>query len=104
LTNNHDAAKVINTSLEVMRHFLLNKNKKASFGFSGAASLEENENLETKRFRIYRKIMENLFSPTNFFHYQLPERNIYLLVNRLNSDPKLLIETLTEILRQHYVF
>jgi hypothetical protein len=53
LTNNHDAAKVINTSLEVMRHFLLNKNKKASFGFSGAASLEENENLETKRFHIY---------------------------------------------------
>jgi len=88
LTNLNNATKVISTCIKIMLSFY-EKNQIASFGFIGANLLTESIS-NTKRFRIYKKIMENLFSPVRFHHYNIPSKSAYLLLNKSNSEPKLL--------------
>lgn len=105
LTNSHDAPAIINTCLEVMR-LKLKENPKASFGFTGAPLESEKSEADgpTKRFRVYKRIMENLFPPQRFAHYQLERSSIYLLINRNSGEPQKLAEWATEMLRQNYEF
>ncbi len=105
LTNSYDAPAIINTSLEVMG-YKLKENPNASFGFTGAPleSETDEKGKPTKRFRVYKRIMENLFSPERFAHYQLEQSSIYLLINRNAEDPQELANWATEMLRQNYEF
>ncbi len=103
LTGFFDAPAIINTCLKVMAE-LLETCPNASFGFTGAPLLSDKVDQPTKRFRVYRRIMENLFSPSTFIHYQLPEKNIYLLVNRKNLDPQSLVDWISGILNENYEF
>jgi hypothetical protein len=105
MTNFYDAPVVINTCLEIMR-YKLNENPRASFGFTGAPLESEKDDVTkpTKRFRLYKRIVENLFSPERFVHYQVEQANIYLLINRTSESPQELANWATEMLRQNYEF
>jgi hypothetical protein len=75
---------------------LYQKNPYRCFAFIGAASAAEAKN-DTKRFRLYKKIMEAIFSPQNFKHFQHPKSSAYLMLNKLyaknNPDLREKIET-----------
>jgi len=79
LTKKNDAQGCIRTCIEIMlsRYKLDNK---VSFGFIGANLLGESIN-NTKRFRIYKQVMENFFSPIKFSHYSNPNDSTYLMLN-----------------------
>jgi len=79
LTKNNDVQGCVRTCIEIMLSLLMN-NPKTSYGFIGANLVGENPN-NTKRFRVYRQVMENLFSPLRFTHYSLQEESVYLMLN-----------------------
>lgn len=96
-TNQNKATRVIKTCVNVML-YMYNKDHFASFGFIGAASSDEGVAC-TQRFRIYRKLFENLFSPPFFQHIALPLQSLYLIANmnisatsakKLNDNIKLM--------------
>lgn len=86
-TGHFDAARVIATCIEIMMD-LYRKNPYSSFAFVGSNSIDETEN-NTQRFRIYRKVMENFFSPIHFAHYSFPPKSVYMMLNRDSSEANL---------------
>lgn len=74
MTNTYDATRKIATCIDIMLEFL-EANPYSSFGFVGANNLGEGKNT-TKRFRVYRKVMTNFFSPISFEHIEWPERAV----------------------------
>ncbi len=87
-TDYHDATRVITTCIEIMLYFY-RKFPLASFGFIGANSVGESKK-NTKRYRIYRRLMENFFSPIHFSHHYYEDGSAYLLLNRANTTENLL--------------
>jgi len=85
LTNLKQATRVIRTCIEIMLYFIDKKNPWASFIFIGA-QLQEESTKNTKRFRVYKMIMENFFSPTEFDHYLHEENSIYIILNKLKIE------------------
>ena len=65
----------------------------ASFGFIGANLIGESER-ETKRFRVYRRILTTYFSEEHYFHYQIIEKSAYALVRKtvINNNPNIINE------------
>jgi hypothetical protein len=88
LSGLQDMPRVMATCLKIMID-TYTKQPYASFGFIGANSLGEAEN-DTKRFKIYRRIMESFFSPVNFTHYAYTEKSAYLLLNKKKEQVDLL--------------
>lgn len=88
LTKNNDVQGCVRTCIEIMLSLLPN-NPKTSYGFIGANLVGEDIN-NTKRFRVYRQVMENLFSPLRFTHYSLEEDSVYLMLNNtmLKESPQ----------------
>lgn len=84
---NNYAPRILGTIVEIMLSIYQN-NPKASFCYIGAASLDETQTI-TKRARIYRYMMVNLFSEVNFAHFPYSKYNAYLLVSKNNDTPKL---------------
>ncbi len=82
LTGYHDPARVIRTCVDIMID-LYQKNPYSSFGFKGSNSIGE-ANINTKRFRIYRQVMEFFFSLERFFHFYDTKNSAYLLINKDN--------------------
>ncbi len=78
-TNLNEAPTVLSTILNLMAEIYY-KNPYCSFGFIGSHDINENRS-NTKRFRIYKRIMENLFSPVDFKHFQYKNGSAYLLLN-----------------------
>lgn len=90
LTSDGEASAIINTNIAIMFYFY-KKNPYASFSFMGAPSTQEIEkNLlanhhagyNTKRFRLYRRIMSLFFNPARFLHVQNIKCSGYIIVNR----------------------
>jgi hypothetical protein len=90
LTNENQAPPVIRTCINIMLD-LFERFPDASFGFIGTNSEDEDKD-STQRFRIYKYLMENFFSPAQFSHYSYPQRSVYLLLNRIHKDPDLLLK------------
>ena len=88
ITGNQTPLPVIGTCIEIMKYFIA-KNPFASFAFIGSNSVNENRE-NTKRFRIYKQLMENIFSPLNFKHLSFLRESAYILINKDNSEPNLL--------------
>ena len=76
---------------------ILDDNQFANFGFLGSFSLSadyQESKYMTQRYRIYKQLMLNLFSENSFLHVENQTNSAYLLLNKLNPDPK---STLIEI-------
>jgi hypothetical protein len=102
LTENYDAPAVIRTCIQIML-FFYKKNPYASFGFIGANGTDEVEKNNTKRYKLYKRIIENFFSPVNFYHYRYTEKSAYLLLNK-DYQEESLKEKVEALFSNHYNF
>jgi hypothetical protein len=83
-TKYQEAPSCISTCINLMVD-LYKENPFRSFAFIGASSEgEKSEN--TKRFRLYKRVMEAIFSPITFKHFQHPKSSAYLLLNKIYAD------------------
>jgi len=97
-----DAGRVIATCLQIMKYFY-ERNPQASFGFVASPLLHENKAL-TKRFRVYRRIMENVFPPYIFHHYTYEQQSVYLLLNRKIETGGTLLKILEMCQRYYQIY
>lgn len=51
---------------------------------------EAKKEANTKRFRVYRTITQNYFSPDYFRHVVNIEKSTYIILNKQNKEPNLL--------------
>lgn len=79
-TNNGDAITVLKTMVAIIL-YALKQYPNHSFCFIGNASDGESVN-QTKRFKVYKKLMQRYFSPNNFSHNNNPEISFYSMINR----------------------
>ena len=92
LSHTFEARRIIYTCMNVM-FMLYKENPRASFGFIGANC--ENEGIEnTKRYRVYYKIVATQVSDNIFKHVENMEKSAYMLINRneLKEYPDLVEE------------
>ena len=81
MTKFNDAPRILSTILQIVKSFE-EKFPLASFAFLGAEQDGESSTYNTKRFRIYKPIMENLFSVSKFDHQYTEAESFYLMLNR----------------------
>ena len=81
---------------------IYDQNDKASFGFIGSNSDGESVS-NTKRYRVYSRIIATYFSDKFFMHIENIDKSVYMLLNRrqleLNSNFK---EDIEESFMQMY--
>jgi hypothetical protein len=80
-TNFGDAAVIVRTCIEIMLYFHKHKNPLASFVFIGATDSKETSDTNTKRFRVYKSIMEFHLTPKYFRHFAFEVQSLYLMLN-----------------------
>jgi hypothetical protein len=73
--------------VDVFLHFF-KQNDEASFCFIGA-NLPSEGLSETKRYRVYSRVMQNFFSPVRFEHRIVPEKSIYFMLNKAKDMSEL---------------
>lgn len=95
LTGLNEPRPIIYTCIAILME-LAEQYPNSSFGFIGANLLGESEN-ETKRFRVYRRILTTYFSEEHYLHYQIIEKSAYALVRRqvLENNPNIIKEIST---------
>lgn len=96
-TNLNEARPLIYTCIRIILDFF-KKHPEASFGLIGSASKQEvvNGNIQklehpeekpnTKRYRVYRKLITTFFSEQHFIHQSNEKNSTYILLNRNQSN------------------
>ncbi len=87
LTGNSQAPRIIRTCIEIFLA-LFKKNNESSLCFIGTNSFAEDK-AETKRFRIYKRVMQNFFSPQLFEHRYFANKSLYLMLNNRKNMEEL---------------
>lgn len=92
MTGLNEARPVINTCIAIMQE-IGHINPRASFGFIGA-NMQDESDVNTKRFRVYRRLMATYFTEQSFEHYFNIKKSSYLLIckSELEAHPDLLSE------------
>lgn len=80
LTGYQEAPSLIATCFNVMEE-LCKEYPYCSFGFIGAHSDGEDRN-NTKRFKLYKRISTQIFTPSNYNHVSHDAISLYLILNR----------------------
>lgn len=95
-TNKYLASRIFATCLKIGKDIQKN-NDLASFGFIGANDLGEGKD-NTKRYRVYKKIVKEFFSSENYYHVRSDENSLYLILNKQNKniDKNKIINTIAE--------
>jgi len=93
LTNDFDTPRKLGTCLQIMLS-IYKKNPLASFGFIGAPIIDDKRNINeeennTKRYRIYSTMVKSLFSDVHFTHSYNQRKSAYTLINKDNLEPEL---------------
>ncbi len=101
LSHTFEARRIIYTCMNVM-FSVLKENPRASFGFIGA-NCEDEDEANTKRYRIYRKIMATKISEERFIHTRNQEKSAIMLINReeLKEYPNL-VEIIEKTFQELY--
>lgn len=86
LSKYNECSKVLTTIGAIMLS-IVNTNPYASFGFIGSP-LPKEQKSNTKRFRLYAKVVEHVISPTLFEHRKSADNSSYLMLNRDNLEQK----------------
>jgi len=101
LTNFNECSRVITTVGQIIKE-VSEVNPIASFVFMGS-ELPGEEKTNTKRFKLYERIIGNIVSPVKFEHFTSKSKSAYLLLNRNNPEPDLL-NKVSGLLEQIFVF
>ncbi len=103
MTGLNEARQCIHTCMAIMAE-VAKTDPKASFGFIGANKLDETE-VNTKRFRVYRRFMLTLFGNEEYRHFVSVPKSAYILINRkaLQEYPNL-IEDVVEGFKTLYPY
>lgn len=88
LTNLNECSRVLTTIGMIMKE-IYSKNPFASFGFIGSHLPNERKE-NTKRFRLYSRVVRQLISPIAFEHRTALNHSAYLLINKDNQETDLL--------------
>jgi hypothetical protein len=103
LTGLNEARPVINTCIAIMLE-IYKANKRASFGFIASNMPDESEN-ETKRFRVYKRIMATYFSYVHFEHIEIKEKSAYMMICRTELEKdRDLIQKIEYFFSDNYVY
>lgn len=76
-----EARPVINTCVRIMSE-IAGADELSSFGFIGAGMVGEKNTNNTKRFKVYRRLMATYFSEEFFLHLSYVEKSAYVLLRR----------------------
>ena len=80
LSNTYEPRRIIYTVMNIM-YDIFEGNSRASFGFIGANC--ENEDVEnTKRYRVYRRLVATQVSDEHFVHTWNKEKSACMIINR----------------------
>lgn len=103
MTGLNEARPVINTCIAIMQE-ISSINPRASFGFIGA-NMQDESDVNTKRFRVYRRFMATYFTEKSFEHFFNIKKSSYLLIckRELDAHPDMLSE-LDEKFRELYSY
>ena len=101
LSKYHECNRLLTTVGFIMKDIALN-NPYASFIFIGSALPNEQES-NTKRFRLYTNIVEQLISPILFEQRKSISKSACLMLNRDNPETDLL-RKVDEMFRKFYLF
>ncbi|MFZ4056986.1 MAG: hypothetical protein ACOYKE_02555 [Ferruginibacter sp.] len=88
LSNFNECSRVLTTIGLIMKG-ILSKNPYASFGFLGSNLPDENKE-NTKRFRLYTKVITQVISPVLFEHRTWLKHSAYILLNKDNHEDDLM--------------
>lgn len=91
LTGLNEVRPVVNTCIAVLRE-ITEKDPLSSFGFIGA-SLEGESKVETKRFRVYHRLINTYFGNETFRHYFFPYYSAYVMLRASveEADPETIV-------------
>lgn len=100
MTGDREPMAIICTVVHVMLGYAM-RMPHSSFVFTGAAQPGESER-NTKRFRVYRNVMERMFGSDNFVHFASERYSVYMLIRRTQTD---LVDgtTLMQYVSKNYV-
>ena len=101
LSNLNEASMVISTCLLIGVDFF-HKFPDASFGFVGERKEDEDVRC-TKRYRVYKRLVESYVSSALFVHYSLEEYSAYCLINRNIPDTDVFMSDLKSFMRETFV-
>ena len=87
LVNDRDAFRILTTCTQIFLDICA-RDPLASAGFVGEALLGESK-VNTKRFRVYLKMVTEYVGPIRFLHHPLPAISAYFLECRANPEPDL---------------
>lgn len=105
ITNKGDIYNILVTIARLIPE-LLPKYPNASFGFTGARSVDlkvrrvENH-INNQRFRVYKEIVSNLIGSETFSHFEYEKISGYLLINN-NTDTQLKEREIIEMFSRNY--
>ncbi len=101
--NDFDAGRILKTVLEIALE-ILKKDESASFAFVGAykKDLETPTTAKSQRYRIYKRICEYFLGAKTFIHSYEERSNSYLLVNRKNTNPEDLSESIINMFAKQF--
>lgn len=90
ITKLNECGRILSTMGFLMKE-MYNNNPYASFGFIGSNSKGESKE-NTKRFKIYSSVVQQLISPVIFYHRKSLKNSAYLLINKNNPEPELFLK------------
>lgn len=80
LTGFNEVRPVINTCIAIMLE-IYKGNPHASFGFIGA-NMQNESIVNTKRFRVYRRLMATYFNENSFEHFFNIKKSTYIMISK----------------------
>lgn len=103
LTNDFEPRRIILTCIMIMKHYF-EMDSKSSFAFVGAHGSDESLS-NTKRFRLYSRMMSIYIGDKNFYHFADVERSAYVIARRsLVDSGELTINHINNYFETLYLF
>ena len=100
LVNDGDAFRILTTCTQIFLD-ICRRDPFASAGFVGEALAGESK-VNTKRFRVYLKMVTEYVGPMRFIHHPMPTISAYFLECRANPEPDLK-DKVEQMFRELYI-
>ncbi len=104
LTGLNEVRPVVNTCIMILRE-IAEKDPLSSFGFIGANS-EGESTVETKRFRVYHRLINTYFGSETFRHYFFPYYSAYVMLRAsiADADPEMIVRVSERFIQMYDYF